>query len=267
MKVVQETCIAGRTIDRIIKVASGNHREKRAPKRTITSEQVQKNNDRLAEKNLMRLLNANFSGGDLHIVLTYEQAPDQRQAKKDRDAFIKTLRREMKKQGKELKYIAVTEYEHTRIHHHIIISKVDAEVVERIWKKGWVKLSVLDDSGNYAKLAAYLIKETQQTFRRDDCQHKRRYSASANLIRPVVTRRLVQESELFDDPVPIKGYYIDPNHCRRFEHPVTGLEHLEYIMVALDKPRRFKRWPGEQIVAGKEYFAVNYEEEQQSLWD
>lgn len=267
MKVVQETCIAGRTIDRIIKVASGNHRDKRAPKRNITSEQVQKNNDRLAEKNLMRLLNANFSGGDLHIVLTYEQAPDQRQAKKDRDAFIKTIRREMKKQGKELKYIAVTEYEHTRIHHHIIISKVDTEMVERIWKKGWVKLSVLDDSGNYAKLAAYLIKETQRTFRRDDCRHKRRYSASANLIRPVVTRRLVQESELFDEPAPIKGYYIDQDHCRRYEHPVTGLEHLEYIMVALDKPRRFKRWPGEQIVAGKEYFTVNYEEEQQSLWD
>lgn len=267
MKVVQETCIAGRTIDRTVKVASGNHRERRSPKSNITSEQVQKNNDRLAVKNLMRLINANFGGGDIHAVLTYETAAGQKQAKKDRDTFIKSMRRAMKKQGKELKYIAVTEYEHTRIHHHIILSKVDAETIELIWKKGWVKLSVLDGSGNYAKLAAYLIKETQRTFRQDDCMHKRRYSASANLVRPVVTRRYVNESELFDDPQPIKGYYIDQEHCRRYEHPVTGLEHLEYIMVAIDKPRRFKRWPGERICTDREYFRVNYEEEQQSLWE
>ena len=266
MKVVRETCIAGKTIDRTIKVTSGNHRNRRAPKSNITSEQVRKNNDRMAVKHLMRLLNANFTGGDLHVVLTYEIEADQQQAKKDRNAFIKTLRREMGKKGQELKYIAVTEYENTRIHHHLVISKVKAELLERIWKKGWVKLAVLDDSGNYINLAEYLIKETLRTFRQGDCQQKRRFSASTNLVRPVPTRKDVSEAELFDDPEAIDGYYIDQDHCRRYEHPVTGLEHLEYIMVAIDKPRRFKRWPGEQIVSDREYFKANYEEEQQSLW-
>ena len=266
MKVVRETCIAGKTIDRTIKVTSGNHRNRRAPKSNITSEQVRKNNDRMAVKHLMRLLNANFTGGDLNVVLTYEIEADQQQAKKDRNAFIKTLRREMGKKGQELKYIAVTEYENTRIHHHLVISKVKAELLERICKKCWVKLAVLDDSGNYINLAEYLIKETQRTFRQGDCQHKRRFSASTNLVRPVPTRKDVSEVELFDDPEAIDGYYIDQDHCRRYEHPVTGLEHLEYIMVAIDKPRRFKRWPGEQIVSNREYFKANYEEEQQSLW-
>ena len=103
MKVIQETCIAGRTIDRTIKITSGNHRSKRSPKINITPEKVQKNNDRIAVKKLMRLLNANFTGGDLHIVLTYKDAPDQLQAKKDRENFLKALRRKLKKNGKDLK--------------------------------------------------------------------------------------------------------------------------------------------------------------------
>ena len=86
-------------------------------------------------------------------------------------------------------------------------------------------------------------------------------------MRPVPTRKDVSEAELFNDPGAIDGYYIDQDHCRRYEHPVTGLEHLEYIMVAIDKPRRFKHWPGEQIASDREYFKANYEEEQQSLWD
>lgn len=264
MKVIQETCIAGRTIDRTVKVATGSHKGKRAPKLNVTSEKVQKNNDRNAVKDLMRLLNANFAGGDFHIVLTYKNAPDQMQAKKDREAFLKSLRRTMKKQNKELKYIAVTEYEHARIHHHIVLNNFDEAVIERLWEKGHVKFSILDDSGNYVKLANYLVKETVKTFRQKDSVHKRRYSSSRNLVKPVVTKRLVDESKLWNDPEPIDGYYIDQDSCRRFEHPVTGLEHLEYIMVALDEPRKIKRWPGK--TAEREYFKINYEEEQQSLW-
>lgn len=263
MKVIQETCIAGRTIDRSVKVAAGNHKGKRAPKLKVTSEKVQKNNDRNAVKELMRLLNANFAGGDFHIVLTYKIAPDQMQAKKDREVFLKSLRRKMRKQGIDLKYIAVTEYEHARIHHHIVLNNFDEAVIEKLWEKGHVKFSILDNSGNYVKLANYLVKETTKTFRQKDSAHKRRYSPSRNLIKPTVTRRLVDESKLWDDPQPIEGYYIDQDSCRRFEHPITGLDHLEYIMVALNEPRKIKRWPGRTV--GREYFKINYEEEQESL--
>lgn len=267
MKVVRETCIAGKTIDRTIKVCSGNHKGKRAAKQNITSEQVQKNNDKYAVKNLMRLLNANFGYGDLHIVLTYKDVPDQKQAKRDRQAFLKAVRREMQKHEIELKYIAVTEYKHSRIHHHIIINRFDITLFEKVWKKGWVKFTTLDDSGNYIKLAEYLIKETAKTIREESSLFKRRYAASRNLIRPKVTRKYVEVTELFDDPKAIEGYYIDRDYCRRYEHPVTGLEHLEYIMIAIDAPRRFKKWPGEKIISDREYYKVNYIEKQIDLWD
>ncbi len=267
MKVIRETCVAGRTIDRVVKVASGHHGGKRGPKVNITPEQVQKNNDRYAVKELMRKLNANFKGGDLHLVLTYADAPDPQQAKKDRETFIRKLRKAMGIEELELKYVAVTEYAHTRIHHHLVANKFDIEKIQQIWDKGWVKFSVLDDSGNYIDLAEYLIKETTKTFREEGSPYKRRYSCSSNLVKPVVKREEVDPSELWDDPQPIQGYYIPKDYERRYEHPVTGLEHLEYIMVAVDKPRRYKVWPRGQKVTGRDYYKANYEEEQLGLFD
>ena len=101
----------------------------------------------------------------------------------------------------------------------------------------------------------------------DDSLYKRRYSASTNLIKPIVKREEVNPSELFDDPKPIDGYWIPEEYLRRFEHPVTGLEHLEYLMVAIDKPRGYKSWPRGKKVSDKEYFKTFYAEEQQSLFD
>lgn len=267
MKVYRYTCVAGKVIDRMVKVSSGNHTGKRGARINITPEKVQQNNDRLAVKDLARKLNANFKHNDLHLVLTYAVAPNRRQAKKDRAAFIKALRKAMRSQGVELKYIAVTEYEHTRIHHHIVINNFDINTINEIWTKGFVRLSVMDNTGNYTELAEYLIKETTKTFRKDDSLYKRRYSCSANLIKPIVKKEEVNPSELWDDPEPIEGYYIPEEYVRRFEHPVTGLEHLEYLMVAIDKPRRYKSWPRGKKVSDKEYFKTFYAEEQQSLFD
>ena len=266
MKVYRYTCVAGKVIDRMVKVASGNHTGKRGARINTTPEKVQQNNDRLAAKDLARKLNANFKHNDLHLVLTYAVAPTRQQAKKDRAAFIKALRKEMRSRGTELKYIAVTEYEHTRIHHHIVINNFDINTINELWTKGFVKFSALDDTGNYTALAEYLIKETTKTFREEDSLYRRRYSCSANLTKPVVKKEEVDPSELWDDPEPIEGYYIPEEYVRRFEHPVTGLEHLEYLMVAADKPRKYKAWPRGKTVSGKEYYKSSYTEEQLGLF-
>ena len=97
MKVYRYTCVAGKVIDRMVKVASGNHTGKRGARLNTTPERVQQNNDRLAVKDLARKLNANFKHNDLHIVLTYAVVPNRQQAKKDRAAFIKALRKEMRR--------------------------------------------------------------------------------------------------------------------------------------------------------------------------
>lgn len=261
-KAVKEICVAGRTIEVVMKLSSGNHKDKRKAKRNITSEAVRKNNDRLAVIRLRRILNANFGYGDLHVVLTYSQAPDPVQAKKDRANFIKTMQRKMRKQGKELKYIAVTEYMHSRIHHHMVLNTNDIELLGSAWKHGYIKTAALDASGNYAKLAEYLLKETQKSFREAGNPNKRRYAASTNLIRPQVVRQIIDIDNLREDPRPIKGYYIPKDYERRYEHPVTGIEHLEYIMIALDEPRRYKRWPKGRVVSDREYYRPDYIEEQ-----
>lgn len=260
MKVIKETCIAGKVIDVTLKVSSGKHNEKRKEKRNVTPEKIQKNNDRIAQKQLMRLLNANFQEGDLHIVLTYKTIPTIEQAKKDRGAFIRKIR----KSNPGVKYITVTEYEHTRIHHHIVLSKMDIGIITEAWKKkGYVHQTSLDDTGEYQKLAEYLIKETSKTFREPGSVNKRRYACSNNLFRPIVKREEVSMKEMFEEPEPIKGYYIPKDSIRRYPHPVTGIEHIEYLMVAIDKPRKNKVWNRGKRVSAREYFRVNHVEEQE----
>ena len=72
MKVVREICAAGPVIDVTIKSGTASH-GKRRPKKRITSEAVQKNNERLAVKKLARIINANFGKGCWHITLTYAE--------------------------------------------------------------------------------------------------------------------------------------------------------------------------------------------------
>lgn len=255
MKVIRETAVAGKTIYRSVKVPSGRHSGGRRPKMNLTPEAVQKNNDRIAERNITLLINANFDENDGHFTLTYKgEEPTEQKAAKDIRNFIARLRRRMKKLGEELKYIAVTEYRNKRIHHHIIMNTQDAAIVGKAWREGFVRMTALDDSGQYKKLGEYLIKETTKTFRREDSAHKRRYTASRNLVRPVIKREEVDAGELSEDPKPIPGYYIPKETVRRFEHPVTGIEHIEFYMVALGDPRRYRVWPRGVAVPGREHF-------------
>ena len=60
---------------------------------------------------------------------------------------------------------------------------------------------------------------------------------------PIIKREPVNAYLLFEDPQPIKGYYIDKDSIRRYEHPVTGIEYLEYTEIAIDEPRKYKVWP------------------------
>lgn len=266
MKVVKEVWIAGRTIGVVIKLSTGDHTKRRAPKKNITSEKVRRNNNRLAARNLTMLINANFGKGDAHYTLTHAEEVTQKQAERERSNFLRRLSARFKKAGKELKYIAVTEYKNKRIHHHILINSSDLKLIEEVWGKGHVHCTRLDDTGEYQELAEYLIKETQKTFREKDSAHKSRYSPSRNLIKPIIKRdENADIRELFKDPEPISGYYIPENRIRRYTHPVTGLEYLEYIMVAIDKPRRYKVWPRGKVVSGKEYYKINYEEEQETF--
>lgn len=259
-RVIRETCIAGAVIDRCIK-ASFPHKGKRKRKEKATSDAVKKNNDMLAVKNLTRLINLNFYPGDYHTTLTYSEEISPEEANRELDNWIKRMRREYTKADKEFYYIAVTEFKNHRIHHHVVMSYIDFQVIDRQWKMGRIRCTSLDKTRNYRKLAEYLIKETQKTFRESENCTKRRWKPSRNLKRPVVKREWVSVSQLFqniEDIKPLKGYEIDKDSVRKYTNPVTGLEHIEYQMVSNEVVPRLSIWrKGKKVKRNETYIKMD----------
>ena len=263
---MRETTVAGRIIHRRVVIPSGNHKQKRKMRTGITSEAVKKNNMRIAVWRLWMLLENNFDSTGSHVTLTYAgNEPTKEQAAADRKKMIAKLRKEFRRQGKELKYVVVTEYENKRIHHHIVINSQDVGLITKLWGKGGVHFTALREEGDFHDLAEYLIKETEKTFREPDSHHRQRYSRSRNLIMPQTKRDETSLKEMMDDPTPISGYYIPKDRVRRYEHPVTGIDHLEYIEVALEKPRNYKVWPRGKVVTPREYYKITDIEEQEVM--
>lgn len=251
---IRETCIAGAVIDVNIKFSSRNRPTTRAPKSNPSREAVVKYNDRLATKKLTRLMNSNFNPGDWHITLTYEEIAAQEEAAQEMKNFKRRLARKYKAEGKELKYIEVTEYDNHRIHHHMVVNYIDPTVIEQEWKRGHVRFSALDRKRNYKDLAEYFVKETSKTMRKDDCMTKKHWSASRNLTRPIIKREIVDASALYEKPRALKGYEIEIDSIRTYEHPYTGIQHLEYMMISTDPVPRIKTWRKGNVVHRDETF-------------
>lgn len=258
MKIYRETIVAGRTIIQSLRASTRiktKKGEKRAAKSNPTPEAVRKVNLRNAVKMLTSILNNNFGLGDYHLTLTYAgEEPTKEEAKRTLQNFQKAMKRYCKKNEIEWKWVAVTEYENHRIHHHMVCSGVDPEVIESKWNKGYVNFKMLEADGNYYKLAEYLIKETEKTFRLPDSVNRKRYSTSGNIVRPEIKKELVSEKMLEKDPEPLKGYYIDQDTVNRYEHAVLGVECMEFIQVSLEEVPRLKRWnKGKRTKAEQHY--------------
>lgn len=252
----RDTIVAGKTIIRSLKAVSriSTDKKKRQPKMNPTSEAVKKINFRNAVKVLTAKLNHNFKAGDYHLVLTYAELPGKEEAKKNLDKFVRNMRGYCKRRGTEFKWIAVTEYNHARIHHHLVITGVDLEAVNKHWKHGYTKASLLDETGNYYKLAEYLLKETEKTFRESGSVQKRRYSSSRNVVMPEVKREKIAGREVYHDIKPPKGYCVDEDTVRRYEHAILKVECMEYILVNVDENARLDRWRKGKAVSIRESY-------------
>ena len=260
----RETIVAGKTIMRSLRATTRikTRGEKRKAKCNPTPAAVAKVNYRNRCRVLTAKLNHNFSGGDLHVVLTYADVPSEDQAKKDLDKFLRNMRTLYRKNDKELKWVAVTEYKHTRIHHHVVIGCRDLNLICRYWLHGHVKTAVLDDSGNYQKLAEYLLKETEKTFREPDSPTKNRYRAATCVIMPEIKREKVAGREVNNEIKPPKGYYLDEDSVRKYDHAILGVECMEYTCISLGDEPRLKRWPKGRKVRPERWFR---EDEQLSI--
>ncbi|MBN1048733.1 rolling circle replication-associated protein [Clostridium botulinum] len=155
-----------------------------------SSEAQRRLNDKNAKKKIVRLVNTNFNKDDLMVTLTYadNHLPKEDEAKRDIENYIRRLKRRRKKEGlPELKYLYVIEYvndpsvsKKIRVHHHIIINKMDRDIAESVWKKGRTdSMRLQPDDFGLTGIAKYVAKGLLQG---------RRWSYSKNLKKPIITK-------------------------------------------------------------------------------
>ena len=149
-----------------------------------TSEVQAKLNENNSVKRLERLLHCNFTTTDYALHLTYadEHLPhDTETAQKDIQKFLRRVRRWYKAQGKELKYVCVTEKgkRSERIHHHLVINGgVNRSELETFWKLGYANSKRLQFTKNgISGLANYITKQSLLF---------KRWSSSKNLKKPII---------------------------------------------------------------------------------
>lgn len=160
-------------------------------RRTKESRSAQKQlNHKNATKNVIRLINANFTDADFWGTFTYETRrlpktlPD---AQKEMAKFIRRLKYYAERHHyPPLKYVYVTEFENDeekgkhRVHHHIVTNFPDRDVMEDLWRNGGrnqTRRLRADESG-YEGLSRYVMK---------DPKGAKRYVASRNLQKPQIT--------------------------------------------------------------------------------
>ena len=168
----------------------------RGRNRRPTGEAQAVRNHMRSKDTLTRLVNANFRPGDTYISPTYKgEPPDPAVARKELAKYLRRLREWGKKAGTEIRWIAVTEYRGTRIHHHLILSGVPGEKARLLWQTepdpaargkrrpwaghGRAPSDTLDDSWDWQFLARYLGKEEKRG--------EHRWTGSRNLRRPEVS--------------------------------------------------------------------------------
>lgn len=214
------------------------------------SREAQKNlNYKNAIKNVVRLVNANFTDGDVWATFTYneDKLPKSRTAaERELTKYIRRLKYYAEKHGlPPLKYVYWTEYnddpkkDKIRIHHHIVTNFRNRDVMEDLWRNGGRNRTrrLYADENEYEGMTRYCMK---------DPKGAKRYVASKNLKKPQITvadhkftRRKVNRIYNGDtDPrqtfeTLYKGYKMTSIYGKTSEY-VSGA----YLYVKMHKKRR-----------------------------
>lgn len=220
------------------------NKDLRAERQNVSSEKMQRVNEENAVEKLTWLINTNFGAGDIHVVLTYddEHLPDTEGAKENMRKFIRKLRAVYRENGSELKYIKTAEYEGKRIHHHLLLNKIDTQIINELWTYGRAFFRVLDNSGDYSKLASYFVKETNRTFAQGLVSGKR-WDASKNLGKPEIVKIIVPADSWTKEPKPAKGFYI-PSDSIESDIDSFGYAFQKYMMIKIPEKKKRRKTAG-----------------------
>lgn len=221
--------------------------EMRAPRKKITTEQVEKQNAINRKNKVRRLIKQNFMQGDYWVTLKYPKGTRKplEEVQKDVSNFIKGMRRAYRKQGVELKYIYRIEVgKRGGLHIHIILNRVRGKpgtdvLLSRYWKWGHPYFALLYEDGGYDQLASYLTKEPEDS---EDARKARGYVPSRNLEKPQMQEktylRWTVEKLIQEGPKPRDGFYIDKDSIVSGVNPYTGMSYLHYTEIRLEPIER-----------------------------
>lgn len=212
----------------------------RAPQTNPTPEAQAVVNERNSIKNLARLINTNFKHGDWHLSLTYareNRASSPQEAKADLAKFLRNVKLASKRRGKSFYYIAVSEYGEHSMHHHVVMHcELSLEEVQSIWSHGRIRISVLDNKGDYTQLAKYLVKQTRKTYNDPERRvHAKRYCQSKNLRKPIVKIEKVTADSWREIPSAPRGYYVLPDSIVQNVSDITGYPYQYYKCLLLNE--------------------------------
>ena len=205
--------------------AIGKKYERGKNEMLTTKEQLERNL-RIARKKLARLVNANFKAGDLFLTLTHEKWVNRKDAKRLLANFIERLRRQRKKDGlPELKYIVITESEKKRVHHHVLINRIDRTAAElrTLWGLGRIDIKPLEAGADKTAFAQYITKESVD-------RGERRWSPSRNLTQPKVEVLKLASARPKKRPQAPKGYHA-VEYSEYFSEEIGAIYYLKAIRI------------------------------------
>ncbi len=240
----------------------------RSARREKQEMRKQEQNEHSAEKQLARLLNANFGPGDLLMGLDYSaegmarleawvreqgQDPERMEEVERLDALRQAAERELRlvlrrvkralgKDGLALRYAAITSDmdgdtgESVRVHHHLVVPACAREAFREKWAGlGGVDWSVLSEQEDYTPIAAYFIRQVRRI------PDAKKYVTSRNLVRPQPRDRVaLTDAEL---RVPAGGRLLHRN-----EFKPGRPQYIRYVLPP-DKQRRPHGPPGGETSA------------------
>ena len=226
-------------------------RTRRNRRKEESSIKKQEQNEYSAKKRLARLINANFTHGDILLGLDYSDAsykklersarkaapdydnlPEEDQLRCIREAaaqemvnYLRRVKRALEKEGRadELKYIAITSdmdgdtKETVRVHHHLIVPASCEHIVRMKWGHGGTYCKPLSKQEDYMPIAEYLIAQVRGTL------NAKKFVSSRNLIRPQPKDRVA----VSDAEIRV------PRNCKliqRAEYKRGAPQYIRYIL-------------------------------------
>jgi len=167
----------------------------------------------MAKAKLRMLIDNNFVEDDYYLTLTFKNQLDPDECKKAIQKYVRDLRKQYKKQSKELKYIYFAE-EKGHIHFHMLVNRsieLTTNMMRKLWPYGFIKIEYFrGDAEDAIRLAEYHTKE-RNVFDDTDRQRifKRTWVKSNNVKQPEEKIKILKATEWKNDVKVPQGYYLD----------------------------------------------------------